>query len=70
MADVHFEKIKPICTFAESKGWRKEVNIISWNGAPAKVDIRNWKPDGTPGKGISLTPEEAKMAAEAILNEE
>lgn len=70
MADVKFEIIKHLCSFSENKGWRKEVNLISRNDAPAKIDIRNWKPDGTPGKGISLTPEEAKKVAEVILNEE
>ena len=69
MADVKFKLIKHLYSFSENKGWRKEVNLISWNDAPAKIDIRNWKPDGTPGKGISLTPEEAKIVAEAI-NEE
>ena len=70
MADVKFNLIKHIYSFSENKGYRKEINLISWNDDPAVVDIRNWKPDGTPGKGISLTPEEAKKAAEAILNEE
>lgn len=70
MADVKFEIIKHLCSFSENKGWRKEVNLISWNDAPTKVDIRNWKPDGTPGKGISLTPEEARKVAEEILKEE
>ena len=69
MADVKFNLIKHLCSFSENKGWRKEVNLISWNDAPAKIDIRNWQPDGTPGKGISLTPAEAKIVAEAI-NEE
>ena len=48
MADVKFKLIKHLCSFSENKGWRKEVNLISWNDAPAKVDIRNWKPDGKP----------------------
>ena len=69
MADVKFEIIKHLSSLSQNKGWRQEVNLISWNDAPAKIDIRNWKPDGTPGKGVSLTPEEAKKAAEAI-NEE
>ena len=56
MADVKFEIIKHLCSFSENKGWRKEVKLSSWNDAPAKIDIRNWKPDGTPGKGKSLTP--------------
>ena len=25
-----------------SKGWRKELNKISWNGAAPKYDIRDW----------------------------
>ena len=70
MADVKFEKIKNMCTISENKGYRKEINLISWNDDPAVVDIRNWMPNGRPGKGITLTPEEAKKVAEAILNEE
>ena len=70
MADVKFNLIKHICSFSENKGYRKEINLISWNDDPAVVDIRNWMPNGRPGKGITLTPEEAKKAAEAILNEE
>lgn len=26
-------------------GWKKEVNIIEWNGNPSKLDIRDWSPD-------------------------
>lgn len=70
MADVKFNLIKHLCSFSENKGFRKELNIISWDGKPPVVDIRNWLPDGRAGKGVTLTPEEAKKAAEAILNEE
>lgn len=70
MADTNFELIKHICSFSENKGFRKELNIISWNDNPPVVDIRNWLPDGRAGKGVTLTPEEARMVAEAILNEE
>lgn len=38
---------------------RKEVNMVSWNGNPAKVDIREWV-DGKPRKGITLTDAEAE----------
>lgn len=27
------------------KGWRKELNLVSWNDQPAKWDIRSWSPD-------------------------
>ena len=70
MADVKFNLIKHICSFSENKGYRKEINLISWDSKPPVVDIRNWMPNGRPGKGITLTPEEARMVAEALLNEE
>jgi hypothetical protein len=42
-----------------TKGWSKQLNLISWNGRPAKYDIREWSPDGeTMGKGITLSAEE------------
>jgi hypothetical protein len=25
-----------------SKGWRKELNRVSWNGGEPKYDIRDW----------------------------
>ena len=43
------------------KFWNKEVNLVSWNGKPAKLDIRAWRRDHQRcGKGIALTREEAE----------
>lgn len=28
-----------------AKGWRKELNVVSWNGAVPKYDIRDWAPE-------------------------
>lgn len=28
-----------------SKGWTKEINLISWNGRDPKYDIRDWAPE-------------------------
>lgn len=40
-------------------GWVKELNLISWNGCPAKYDIREWSPDHTHmSRGITLYEEE------------
>lgn len=40
--------------------WRKEFNLVSWNGAEPRFDIRQWSPDHeSMGKGISLSREEA-----------
>ncbi len=41
------------------KGWTKEINLVSWNGRPAKYDIRDWDENHEKmGKGITLTEEE------------
>ena len=50
-----------------SKGWRKELNKISWNGAAPKYDIRDWAPEHEKmGKGITLTEEEAARLKELL----
>ena len=44
-----------------AKGWNKEINLVSWNGRPAKIDIRSWQKDHDKcGKGIALTWDEAE----------
>lgn len=51
----------------EGDGWTKEVNIVSWNGGIAKVDIRDWSEDHERcGRGITLTKEEAKEVMEIL----
>ncbi len=53
-----------------SKGWKKEVNRLSWNGGEPKYDIRQWAPNHEKmGKGISLTEDEMRELAK-ILNKE
>ena len=42
-----------------TKGWTKQLNIISWNGRESKYDIRDWSADYEKmGRGISLTIDE------------
>lgn len=42
-----------------SKGWKKEIKLISWNQKEPKYDIREWSPDGEKmGKGVTLSKEE------------
>ncbi|MCI8639605.1 MAG: hypothetical protein HFG41_10860 [Coprococcus sp.] len=62
MSDVKFEIKEELGTLSESsKGWTKEVNLISWNSAAPKYDIRDWAPNHEKmGKGITLTAEEAE----------
>lgn len=46
---------------AYENGWRKEINIVSWNEGQPKVDIRDWSPDHERmSKGITLTKDEFK----------
>ena len=43
-----------------AKGWTKALKRVSWNGAPSKLDIREWSPNcATLSKGITLTDAEA-----------
>ena len=43
------------------KGWDLEVNLISWDGKPAKIDIRRWNESRDKmSKGLTLTKEEVK----------
>jgi len=60
MADIKYDIIEEIGVLSENaRGWRKELNLISWNGAKPKYDIRDWSPDHEKmGKGITLTEEE------------
>ena len=52
----------------EKSGWRREVNIVSWNGGPEKLDIRDWKPDHSKmAKGVTLTSDEAKALGIALV---
>lgn len=69
MADIKFDIIEKLGTIGEgSKGWSKEVNIISWNGRKPKVDIRDWDENNEKmGKGLTLTKEELKTL-KGLLN--
>ena len=68
MANIKFEIIKNIGTLSESsRGWTKELNLISWNGRDPKYDIRDWDPEHEKmGKGVTLTEEELKKLKELL----
>ena len=60
MADIKYEIIKTLGVLSENpKGWKKELNLISWNGRQAKYDLRDWAPGHEKmGKGVTLSEEE------------
>lgn len=68
MKNFTFEIKRNIGVLSTStKGWSKEVNLVSWNGAEPKLDIRDWSEDHQKmGKGLSLTPEEAKSLLQVL----
>ncbi len=68
MAEIKFEIIETIGILSESsKGWKKELNLISWNEREAKYDIREWSSDHEKmGKGITLSNEEFNILKELL----
>jgi len=70
MADIKYEITKHIGVLSESaKGWRKELNLISWNGRDPKYDIREWSPEREKmSKGVTLSADEVD-ALKRILDE-
>ena len=72
MSDFNFEIVKHIATLSEIGGVTKELNLISYNGAPAKYDLRSWRDDSGQKKllkGLTLTEEEIAPLKEALEGE-
>ena len=70
MAEFKFDIQKTLGIISEnSKGWKREVNVMTWNNKKAKVDIREWdEKHEQMGKGITLNKEELKQLKD-ILNQ-
>ncbi|NMC55803.1 MAG: hypothetical protein GYA50_01100 [Eubacteriaceae bacterium] len=71
MPEISYKIIKKLGVLSESKnGWKKEVNLISWNDRSPKYDIREWSPEGEKmGKGVTLSEEEMTILKEIMNNE-
>ncbi|MDR3341799.1 MAG: hypothetical protein LBT14_03235 [Treponema sp.] len=61
MPDITYRIVKNYGILSEGKGgWKKEINLVSWNNRAPKFDVREWDPGHEKmGKGITLTREEA-----------
>lgn len=68
MADIKFQIKETIGTLSESsKGWKKELNLISWNDKEAKYDLRDWDQEHEKmGKGVTLTVDELKKLRDLL----
>lgn len=65
---VEYEIVKRIAELSVSEnGWSVQLNLISWNGNPAKYDIRAWNEDMTKmGSGKTLTQSELQALKDAL----
>lgn len=66
----NYEIVERIAVLSESGATTKELNRVSYNGSPAKYDLRSWRrTDGEEKllKGLTLNEEEA-TALKAALN--
>ncbi|MBO4360932.1 MAG: hypothetical protein J5822_08645 [Eubacteriaceae bacterium] len=68
MAEITYEITEELGVLSEnSRGWTKELNMVSWNNAEPKFDIREWDPDRKRmSKGITLTWDEAEILNELL----
>lgn len=68
MADIKYVIAQQIGVLSEgSKGWKKELNLISWNDREPKFDIREWSPEHEKmGKGVTLSREEATVLRDLL----
>ena len=71
MADLKYEIKKSLGVIGEgTKGWKKEVNLVSWNDRKPKLDIRDWdETHEKMGKGITLNEQEIRTLKDQLLAE-
>lgn len=62
--------VEHIATLGDSGTYTRELNVVSFNNRPARLDVRAWRQDGsgnkTPLKGIQLTDNEASALCNAL----
>jgi len=70
MSDIKYEIKETLGVLSEgSKGWSKELNLISWNDREHKYDIREWSLDHSKmGKGVTLSKQELKALKELLAD--
>ena len=68
MESIKFDIVKHFGVISEEKGgWKKELNLVSWNGRTPKLDLRDWAPGHEKmGKGVTLTEAEAAELVKLI----
>lgn len=66
--EVHFEIVEQIGVISDhSTGWKKELNLVRWNGGQPKYDIRDWSPDHEHmSRGVTLHEKEMRHIFELL----
>ena len=66
--EITFEIVEHIGDISlASSGWKRELNLVSWNGNDARWDLRAWSPDHTKmSRGLSFCPEEMQIIAKLL----
>ena len=72
MAEIKFEIVEHIGVLSETaKGWKTELNIVSWDGRDPKYDLRSWSENHEKmGKGITLSKTELAKSKEILADTE
>ena len=67
-SDFKYEIINELGIISEgSRGWKKELNRVSWSGGEPKYDIRGWnEKHDKMRKGVTLTETELRKLKELL----
>ena len=66
--EVSFDIVESIGVLTTySTGWTREINLVSWNGGPARYDIRDWDPNHERmSKGLTLQEKEMRILVDSF----
>lgn len=70
-ASFNYEIVEHIAVLSQSGNTSKELNKVSYNGSPAKYDLRSWKRENGEEKllkGLTLTGEEMEVLKAALAS--
>ena len=65
---IEYEIVEKVGELGDTgNGWKKELNIVSWNDREPVYDIRTWnETHDRMGKGITLSQDEIKTLKELL----
>lgn len=66
-----YETVNVLAEISSTRSTAKRLTVTSWNNQPAKLDLRIWRNEAgetLPGRGVTLTIDEAKALEAALHN--